>query len=211
MALLSGGKQDPRTILDLPCGYGRVLRALKAAFPSAELTACDINRDGVDFCAETFGATPVYAQPPAVVPIEGKFDLIWCGSLLTHLDADVWTEYLELFDSLLADDGVLVFTVAGRYVAELTRNGEHSALTEDLARGLLDDFDRQGFGYREFPGYDGYGLARALPSWVCAELEKLPRLQLLTYTERGWDRRQDVVACARPGGARESDPIDQRV
>src|SRR4051794_26106944 len=40
---------DVKRILDLPCGHGRVLRYLKAAFPEAEITACDIMRDGVDF------------------------------------------------------------------------------------------------------------------------------------------------------------------
>ena len=31
---------DVRWILDLPCGHGRVLRYLRAAFPEAEITAC---------------------------------------------------------------------------------------------------------------------------------------------------------------------------
>jgi SAM-dependent methyltransferase len=198
LALLSAGNGSPGTILDLPCGYGRVLRTLKAAFPEAELTACDLKRDAVDFCAGAFGATPVYSrEQPAEIRIEGRFDLIWCGSLLTHLDAGLWTEFLQLFESLLADDGVLVFTVAGRHVVELMRSGERLALTEELASGLLSDYDREGFGYRDFPGYEGYGLSRALPSWVCAELQKLPGLQLLSYAEREWDRRQDVVACRR--------------
>ena len=42
--------QDIKKILDFPCGYGRVLRVLKAAFPEAQITACDIVRDAVDFC-----------------------------------------------------------------------------------------------------------------------------------------------------------------
>src|SRR6476620_8602013 len=50
---------DVTRILDLPCGHGRILRYLKAAFPEAEITACDIRRDAVDFCASTFGAVPV--------------------------------------------------------------------------------------------------------------------------------------------------------
>ena len=49
-------------MLDFACGHGRVMRTLKAAFPDALLTACDIDRDGVDFCARTFGAAPVYFQ-----------------------------------------------------------------------------------------------------------------------------------------------------
>ncbi|MDB6126763.1 MAG: biotin biosynthesis protein BioC, partial [Verrucomicrobia bacterium] len=29
-------------ILDLPCGYGRVLRWLRAKYPASEITACDL-------------------------------------------------------------------------------------------------------------------------------------------------------------------------
>ena len=50
-------------ILDLPCGHGRVLRWLRAHYPYANLTACDLDRAGVDFCAKQFGARPVYSQP----------------------------------------------------------------------------------------------------------------------------------------------------
>src|SRR5437870_5495298 len=81
-ALTAAGKTDVRRILDLPCGHGRVLRVLKAAFPGAALTACDIDRDGVDFCASRFGAEPVYSvEDPGRIPVRGPFDLIWVGSL----------------------------------------------------------------------------------------------------------------------------------
>jgi len=57
-----------KRILDLPCGHGRVLRYLRAAFPEAEIAACDLLRDGVDFCSSTFGATAVYSsdEPDAI-------------------------------------------------------------------------------------------------------------------------------------------------
>src|SRR5215213_5354993 len=38
-----------KKILDLPSGYGRVLRWLKASFPEAEITACDTNNKAVNF------------------------------------------------------------------------------------------------------------------------------------------------------------------
>ena len=39
-AMSLAGKGDISSILDLPCGHGRVLRYLKAEFPQALLTAC---------------------------------------------------------------------------------------------------------------------------------------------------------------------------
>src|SRR5574341_2047568 len=37
------------SILDLPCGHGRVGRFLRAAFPKAKMYFCDLDRSGVDF------------------------------------------------------------------------------------------------------------------------------------------------------------------
>ena len=53
----------PKRILDMGCGYGRVLRAIRAAYPNAEIAACDIVHDAVDFCVEHFDALPVYSEP----------------------------------------------------------------------------------------------------------------------------------------------------
>src|SRR5262249_54873619 len=123
-AMLAAGKDGVASILDLPCGHGRVLRYLKAAFPGARLTACDIERDGVDFCAETFGAVPVYSETrPDQVRIADRFDLIWCGSLLTHLGVETWRGFLELFVSLLQPEGLLVFTTHGRLPAAWLSQG----------------------------------------------------------------------------------------
>ena len=68
LALAHAGRLSPSSILDSACGYGRVLRVLRHDYPDAEITACDIDRDGVDFCARAFfemcvapgvmGATP---------------------------------------------------------------------------------------------------------------------------------------------------------
>jgi len=122
LALLVSSKSpaDLHHILDMPCGHGRVLRSIAAEFPHAHLTACDLLRDGVDFCATTFRATPVYSEVNPKVqlfPDAGRYDLIFVGSLFTHLDAPRWPEFLKLFHDLLAPDGLLVFTMHGPYVA----------------------------------------------------------------------------------------------
>jgi methylase of polypeptide subunit release factors len=48
-----------RTILDLPCGHGRVLRFLKVAFPEARVVACDIDATAVSFCKRTFSVEAI--------------------------------------------------------------------------------------------------------------------------------------------------------
>ena len=99
------GKRE--RILDLPSGHGRALRYLQAEYPEADLTACDIIRGAVEFCAETFGATPVYGkEDPADIEL-GTYDLIWCGSLVTHVDAPRWDDFLDLFENALEPGGLL--------------------------------------------------------------------------------------------------------
>jgi SAM-dependent methyltransferase len=187
--------EPPRTVLDFACGHGRVLRMLVANFPQAEFTACDVNRDGVAFCARSFGASGVYAdQDPAQVQLGGRFDLIWVGSLFTHLDAPRWHGFLELLASHLERDGLLVFTVHGRGAIEELRVGQRTFAVAD-ADGLLERCDRDGFAYEHYLGHDSFGISLSRPWWVCRELERHARLELVLYAEGGWNGRQDAVAC----------------
>ena len=200
-----------RRILDLPCGYGRIMGSLQEAFPGAELTACDISREGVDFCAEQFGATPVYStEDPAEIPLEGSFDLIWCGSLLTHLGAPRWKGFLDLFERRLARRGLLVFTTCGEAVAAKLRAGEDIGIASSEVEGMLAEFDRTGFAYRDYPSTaldemswpsGSYGLTLSSPAWVCARLGERPNLRIVSLCEMGFNYNQDAIAClAREAG-----------
>lgn len=205
LAMLTDRKERCDRILDFACGYGRVLRFFKVAFPEAELTACDITPEAVDFCAEAFGATPVYShEDPARIELRGEFDLIWVGSLFTHLSAPRWCDFLDLLESVLAVDGLLVFTTLGRNVeGQLRRRELDWPLSDEGIERVLRDFDEQGFGYVDWGDPDhgtldwgdrDYGTSLSRPSWVCEQLERRARLRLVGYREQGWGR-QDVVVC----------------
>jgi SAM-dependent methyltransferase len=207
LVLLAAQKERVERILDMPSGYGRVMRFLKAEYPQAALTACDVIREGVDFCVETFGARALYGrEDPAELETEQRFDLIWCGSLLTHVDAPLWSAFLDFFESVLEPEGVLVFTTNGRSAEAQLRDPElgEQLLKDPARRKLLRRYDRRNFGYadyiadREFRAAVSmpkrYGLSLARPSWVCGLVDRRPRLQLLTYMENRWST-QDVVAC----------------
>jgi len=207
LAMLSAGKDsaDMQTILDLPCGHGRVLRTLRSAFPHARITACDILKDGVDFCSETFHAIPVYSTDnPDQIPIEGGFDLIWCGSLLTHLSSDRWTGFLDFFNSHLNPEGVFVFSVHGPSCVHAIREGRVSyGLEQGQLTKLLKDYNQFGFGYADYVNTKGYGISVSSPSWVLSRLETLSDLRLVEYMEMAWDEHHDVIACMKdPPAAR---------
>ena len=62
IALQMAGNRAPARALDLPCGYGRVLRRLRTEYPDAQITACDIDLDALQFCGEEFDAIPVQSS-----------------------------------------------------------------------------------------------------------------------------------------------------
>ena len=200
------GKQDFAAILDFGSGYGRVLRVLRAAFPRAELAACDILPGAVDFCAKTFGAQPFRSsEDPAEIRIDRQFDLIWCGTLLTGFDSAQLLRFLDLLANLLSPGGLLVFTTHGPFVAQRLRKREfHYGLDETLIPAMIDEYDATGYGYLDYPravldriGLRKYGIQISRPGWVRHHIKQRPTLRLVSYSERAWDNHQDSVACIR--------------
>lgn len=198
-----------RSILDLPCGHGRVLRYLKAAFPAAEITACDLLEDGVKFCAETFGAKPIksHEDPGRIELPLHAFDLIWVGSLLTHLDAERWGAFLTCLSSYLHENGVLVFTAHGRYVYRRIKGLEDPYdyfIPYWRKTVALYDYENKGFGYGDY-GKKGYGISISDPAWVSALLAQQSELRCVLFQERGWTDVHDVYACVRQLRPRDSE------
>ena len=189
------GSDTIRSILDLPCGHGRVMRFLKARFVNAELTACDLNKPAVDFCAQTFGARGVYSDTaPAKIPLGEKYDLIWCGSLLTHLTKDLCEQFIVQFHKWLKPGGLAIFTLHGRCSERLIGTGRYRyGLSDDSARLVVQDYREHGFGYADYPGVTGYGISACQPGYALAELVRHPELKLVSYQEMGWDNHQYVV------------------
>jgi len=199
LALESARRPSPTSILDFGCGYGRVLRALKEAFPHASLAASDIDRDGVDFCASRFEATPYYSSRALdEIVIAQKFDVIWCGSVFTHLPLRAWRQLFTLFSQVLEPRrGVLIFTTHGRVVADRLRTGYFAyGLDDSQQRVVLDGFESTGFGYSDYSGQNEYGIALSSPSYVCNEVCKCEQFRIVLVREHGWNDHQDVIAAA---------------
>ncbi|HYH18230.1 MAG TPA: class I SAM-dependent methyltransferase [Azospirillum sp.] len=190
------GQPAPGRILDLPCGHGRVTRVLRAAWPEAEITACDIDQHGVDFCRDTFGCVPVHGRPDfEAVTFPHPFDLIWVGSLLTHLPEARSRAFLAYAAGLLGEGGTLVVTLHGRFVAGRLRGGTYG-IPDEAVGGMLQAFEGQGYGYADYPGHEGYGISITRPGWVVDRAAELG-LSITLLSERCWDRHHDVAAVRR--------------
>ncbi|MBD0268719.1 MAG: class I SAM-dependent methyltransferase [Cyanobacteria bacterium Co-bin8] len=198
-ALSASQEKAINAILDLPCGYGRVLRHLHAHFPEAAITACDLNRGGVDFCVETFEAKGIYSNQNLLdLDLDQTFDLIWCGSLLTHLEENRWPSCLQFFSQHLTENGVFVFSTHGRRAYDNLRViKDPYGLNEQARHQLLKDYETTGFGYVNYASHPDYGVSLSAPSWVFKQLEQRPELTITAFSEHSWDQHQDVFACQK--------------
>jgi SAM-dependent methyltransferase len=201
-----------RAILDLPCGHGRVLRHLRETFPDADITACDLRREGVDYCAKTFGAHALYSDEDVeniAIPPD-SFDLIWVGSLLTHLRADRWLDFLSLFQSALRFGGLLIFSAHGKEAFRRTAGGIFDyGVGEPAKAAILFGYERFGFGYADHATSKTYGHSLSQSCWVLQEIAKFPQLRVVHFAETAWDNHHDIYAC-RKDTSTESDSAPQR-
>jgi SAM-dependent methyltransferase len=185
---------DPHCVLDFGCGAGRVTRWIAAAFPNAKIEACDIRQADLKFVAETFGArTWVSGTEVAELKPPSSYDLIWVGSVFTHLSKD---NSLALFDKLLSwlnPGGVLVFTSHGRHAASIGPQSGFYGIAEQWKR-VKSDFERSEFGYADYADTPGYGISLTQLYWWAGLIMSRPNMRLISMAERAWDGHQDVIA-----------------
>jgi SAM-dependent methyltransferase len=200
-ALAATSAAEPDAVLDMPCGWGRVMRFLAVRFPDASLTACDIVDDATGFCARRFGARPVRSSPAFDdVDPGARFDLVWCGSLVTHVDAGDIDALLRLVARSLAPDGLALVTAHGEEAARRIR--ESDALYElgrARAAAVLASWDRDGFGFAALPESRLEGASEAAPygisltsrAWMRAAAKRAG-LHEAHFAAHDWDGHQDV-------------------
>ena len=98
--------QSLGAVLDFGCGCGRVIRHLPSR-TRAELFGTDHSAKLITWCRSnlplaTFGTNRL--EPPLDYP-DGKFDLIYALSVLTHLSARLQTLWMDEFRRLLRGGG----------------------------------------------------------------------------------------------------------
>lgn len=194
-ALTAAGRSfaDVQSCLDMPCGYGRVLRLLAQEIAPQRVTACDINRQAIRFCAREFGVTPLRSSPGLDRMRLGRHDLIWCGSLLTHLDEVRVGELLRSFADALLPDGLAIVTI---HAEPPPAEGQFGQRRDEIERALREH------GHFHVP-YDSalfeYGHAWHTPEHICRAFAAASDdgVRLVNHDPRGWDEHQDVLAFRR--------------
>lgn len=183
----------PRRILDFPCGHGRVMRFLRAAFPDASLFGGDLNRGGVEFCARRFGSQPVPSQVDLeAVVLPDDIDLVWCGSLATHLDEAACLTLIRKLVDCLAPGGIAGITTCSRGMGWAQRN-LFSTIEDERFESIEAQRAATGFGYADYPWSPGFGMTFVDLRWVHKVVELREDAYLLSYAEKAWHGAQDVM------------------
>jgi SAM-dependent methyltransferase len=192
-----------RTILDLPCGHGRVLRFLKAAFPEARVVACDIDAMAVSFCKRAFSVEAILSNETFTLSLPMKFDLIWCGSLATHIDEARARDLLRFFYANLAPGGLCLVTTHGQTSAQWLRTGDPQAsayrgLSVSGQQTVLRDFAESGYGYADYESQVGYGISIVSRSRMKEIACSAGAWTESFFLERGWADHHDVYGFLKP-------------
>ena len=188
---------EVKEILDLPCGYGRIARFLRASYPDANITFCDIESDAVDFCSSEFDGNSLYSSPDLCdLEFPNKFDLIWVGSLFTHVDYARTERWIKYLCGALSPDGVLVATFHGAWALEFQK--KHPMIDNDLWQKILNGYRNDGYGYASYRnrGMKDYGISLARPSKITAIVKKLMGVRLPSNAEMGME--DYGISLARP-------------
>jgi SAM-dependent methyltransferase len=201
-SVMSSKLTEVNTILDLPSGHGRVLRHLVKMFPLSRYDVCDLDVAGMDFCAKQFGARKITAHLDLTKTVfDQKYDLIWIGSLFTHLPAHTTQAWLDFLSRQLTPTGIIVATFHGRWALKMQRIIPY--LDEDRWSKVLEGYYTQGYGYVDYshgenPVGSNYGISAAKPHVLVEMIERIPDVRIFLYQEKGWGENHDVIAFGRP-------------
>jgi ubiquinone/menaquinone biosynthesis C-methylase UbiE len=176
--------EDGSRVLELGCAGARMLRWLEDVADRCEIWGTDISGDHLTWCKENL--TPPFhffitSQHPHLPFADGYFDLIYAGSVFTHIDdmADAWM--LEL-RRILKPGGRLYVTHHDEHSIDILINKEECHISRTLRsrRDLWENND-----------YNMFTIGRFMRSQVFYDSAYLqdrwkPFFDVLSVTPRGY-------------------------
>lgn len=200
---LSGSKNP--TILELPCGYGRITRHLAKKFKAADLHAADIVAPAVDFCSSTFGVLGHHLADPLFefATLENaKFDVA-ALTLIPHLSQADAQSAIKHFFSKIRSGGVAVITTHGVRSRERLSETDCYSVGEEARKRLLSSYDAGQYAFVDAQLKNSsrakiakevgksYGVSMIPERWLRTFCEE-NKLTIMERTVGGWDDNQDV-------------------
>lgn len=198
-------------ILELPCGYGRVLRKLVERYSPERIHVAEINPQALKFCTDTFGVTGYLVTDPVHefrnIP-DSAFDIAVMGSLITHLSEQNARTVIKYFFNKVKLGGVGVITTTGVKSREILGESCIYQVSEEARQRLLSSYDANQFSfsvYRKNHDFErrtvdligeSYGISLIPEGWI-DDVCKENGLSVVKRIHGAWDSHQDVFYIAK--------------
>lgn len=191
---VSKSLNDIREMLDFGCGCGRLVLAVQGRkLAELSVTACDVDDRAVHWCQQFLKDIKClvnHALPP--LPFENEsFDLIWCGSVFTHLDEKHQDLWLGELNRVLKPNGMLLASVHGPHLWEPRL--PFWTLRKLREKGLV--FARTGADAGIHPSW--YQVAWHTEQYIREHWTSV--FEILGYRPRGLNDYQDIVIAQKRG------------
>jgi SAM-dependent methyltransferase len=172
------------SFLDFACGYGKSTRFLVRTLSPQRIWVSDIYTGAVDFQKAQFGVNGFCsAHDPNEVKFPRKFEVIYVGSLFSHLPAPRFKAWLARLHEMLEDNGVLIFSTAGKWAPRI--GGEPS----DAGLVFICESESQSLPRQE------YGATWVTEEWVRGLAAELGIAQVYYLEFELW--AQDVFVATK--------------
>lgn len=183
-----GGFDRLGSMLDFASGYGRLTRILLQKLRPEQIFVADIYRDAIDWQRAAFGVAGIYSAPdPAALTYAGRHDLVFVGSMFSHLPAELFHAWLARLYALLAPGGVLAFSVH-----------DESFLPDGEA---MDPSGIRYFRFSESGSLDAdiYGMSYVSEAFVGEAIARLPGAPSWRRHPKGAYENQDLYVVGAAG------------
>jgi len=183
---------DLATGLDFGCGCGRILLSAMKRWPNIAWSGTDVDEICINWCREHIVEAEFSVNgdlPPLSWPDE-RFDLIWCGSVFTHLDEERQFSWLEELNRVTSNSGVVLASIHGTHCWENLPTG---TVRKIKANGHV--FCRTGGDEDIHPKW--YQTAWHTESYIRDTWSQY--FEILAIVPRGLNSYQDIVVCRKKG------------
>lgn len=193
-AIAVAGASSPQSILDFGSGAGRVTRWLKAAFPDSGIYCCDIRPQDMAFLRSSLGvAARTVGVDVEGLRIGGRYDLVWAGSVITHMPQGIATTLIKKLLAACRSGGLLILSFHGQRAIERQDGSSYRYIHDEAWEVIRRDYFATGYGYADYELQQNYGISVCSPAWMSAFVSALPGARLVQLRQQAWDNHHDVV------------------
>lgn len=178
---------DLRSVIDFGCGYGRFTRWLPTVLPPRKITACDIEKEAVMWCAKEFGVRPLLADRNVLGTKFETYDLLIALSVATHMSPRRIESLFQTLSGIIRSNGMVILTAHGISSAR-TANRMRDYINPNRVLGSLQTM---GHAFIPYPHYTDREIGDTFLTkhFVVSKMASLaPDFELLHYDEaKFWD------------------------